>query len=460
MGGFHRSHQAMYLDGLMSEGADLDWGICGVGTLDGDRGLADAFRAQDGLYTLAVKAADGSQRLRVIGSIVEYLFAPDDPDAVVERMTDPAVRIVSLTVTEGGYFRDFATGAFDETAEPIRRDAADPAHPRTVFGMLAEALRRRRERGVPPFTVMSCDNIPGNGDVARAAVVGLARLADPELASWIEASVAFPSSMVDRITPRTTEADRAGVEQETGLVDDCPVVCEPFVQWVLEDRFPAGRPAYERVGVQLVADVEPYELMKLRLLNCTHQAMCYVGTLAGYRFAHEAVADPDIATLLRRYMDEEATPTLPPVPGIDLDDYKRTLLERYANVAIADSLARLCAEASDRIPNWLVPVVRERLDRGARVPLAAAVIASWARYCEGVDESGRPIEIVDARRDELVARAARQHDDAVAFLRDPTLFGDLAERPDFVRDYTSALSALHRLGARAALAEILRPSDR
>ncbi|WP_354567574.1 mannitol dehydrogenase family protein [Glaciihabitans sp. UYNi722] len=261
--------------------------------------------------------------------------------------------------------------------------------------------------------------------------------------------------MVDRITPRTTDDDRAAVERETNLIDSCPVVCEPFEQWVLEDRFPMGRPPFEHAGVQIVADVEPYELMKLRLLNCTHQAMCYFGTLAGYQFVHEAVADPAIAELLRRYMDEEATPTLPPVPGIDLDDYKRTLIERYSNPAICDQLARLCAEASDRISNWLIPVVQERLAQGARVPYSAAVIASWARYCEGIDDAGQPLELIDARRVELNTRANLQHEDPLAFLRDTSMFGDLADNARFVDDFTDVLESLHRLGGRAALAEVL-----
>lgn len=454
VGGFHRSHQAMFLDQLMSQGVALDWGICGVGTLPADRTTAERMTAQDCLYTLLAKHADGTIEPRVVGSIVEYLLAPDDPHAVIERMTDPKVRIVSLTVTEGGYFID-SDGGFDPLNEAVQQDLAHPKEPRTVFGMIATALSLRRERGVPAFTVMSCDNIPNNGNVTRNSVLGVTAPHDPDLAEWIAAEVSFPSSMVDRITPATTDADRATAVATTGLSDECPVVCEPFAQWVLEDDFPLGRPPFEDVGVQLVPDVWPYELMKLRLLNATHQCMAYFGYLAGYHYTHEAAADELIAELLRRYMDEEATPTLPPVPGVDLQDYKRSLLERYRNPQIRDTLARLCAESSDRIPKFLLPVIRQRLTAGARAPLACAVVASWARYDEGVDESGAPIDVVDALRDDLIARAQRQRQQPTAFVENPGLFGQLTQSESFVADYLLALTLLQDRGALATLRELL-----
>jgi mannitol 2-dehydrogenase len=452
-GGFHRSHQAMLVDRLMQQGLASDWAICGVGTRLEDRPLAEAMGEQDCLYTLAERHPDGTRALRVIGSVAEYLFAPDDPAAVIERMTDPAVRVVSLTVTEGGYFLDQVRGGFDAGSPEVVADAAG-GEP-TVFGMIARALRARRQAGHAPFTVMSCDNIPGNGDVARDAVVGVAAQLDPELARWIDIEVAFPNSMVDRITPRTTDDDRRSVNQELGVADECPVVCEPFWQWVLEDRFPLGRPPFERAGVQLVDDVEPYELMKLRLLNVTHQGMCYFGALAGIRFVHEAVAEPTIRELLRRYMDEEATPTLPPVPGIDLDAYKASLLERYGNPYIRDTLARLCAESSDRIPKWLLPVVRIRLEQGVESPLSAAIVASWARYDEGVDDAGRRIDVVDSRRDELMALAEQQAKVPLAFLNARDLFGELREHPQFTEPYTAALELLHEGPALEAIERIL-----
>ncbi len=460
VGGFHRAHQAMYVDRLMNEGRAHDWAICGVGILPGDARMRDALTAQDGLYTLMLKHSDGTREARVIGSIVEYLFAPDDPEAVIERMADPAVRIVSLTVTEGGYNIHPVTGEFDAQDPAIRADLAPGAVPATVFGLVTEALRRRRARQVAPFTVMSCDNIQGNGHVAHRTFTAFARLADPGLATWIDGAVAFPNSMVDRITPVTTEEDRQAVASRFGVEDAWPVVCEPFTQWVLEDRFAAGRPPFEEAGVQVVADVEPYELMKLRLLNAGHQALCYFGYLSGYRYAHEATADAAIAAVLRDYNDIEATPTLRPVPGIDLEAYKLTLVERFANPEVRDTLARLCAESSDRIPKWVLPVVREQLARGGEVTRAAAVVASWARYAEGVDESGEPIEVVDRLKDRLTAAAKAQRERPTAFLENRELFGDLADDTRFVGPYLRALGSLHTKGARATVQELAEGGGR
>ncbi|WP_406319344.1 mannitol dehydrogenase family protein [Streptosporangium sp. NBC_01639] len=460
VGGFHRAHQAMYLDRLMNDGRAHDWAICGVGILPGDSRMRDALTAQDGLYTLVLKHPDGAREASVIGSIVEYLFAPDDPEAVVERMADPAVRIVSLTVTEGGYNIHPVTGEFDAENPAIRADLKPGAAPATVFGLVVEALRRRRARGVAPFTLMSCDNIQRNGDVARRTFTAFARLVDSGLAAWIEDAVAFPDSMVDRITPVTTDQDREALALRSGVEDAWPVVCEPFTQWVLQERFPTGRPPWEEAGVQVVADVEPYELMKLRLLNAGHQALCYFGYLSGYRYAHEAATDPAIAAFLLGYMDIEATPTLRPVPGIDLDDYKRTLIERFANPEVRDTLARLCAEASDRIPKWLLPVVREQLARGGEVTRAAAVVAGWARYAEGVDESGEPIELVDRLKERLTATARTQREHPTAFIENRDLFGDLADDRRFVEPYLRALESLHSAGARATVRELAGPGIR
>lgn len=456
VGGFHRAHQAMYADRLMNADSDArEWGICGVGLLENDSRMRDALTEQDDLYTLMLKSAGGVRRARVIGSIVEYVYVPDDPRAAAERLADPAIRIVSMTVTEGGYNVSRATGEFDTDAPGIREDLANPGEPRTVFGLVIEALRLRRERGVDPFTVMSCDNIPGNGEVARGAFTAFAALRDPELSEWIRQHVAFPSSMVDRITPVTSKDDIDEIRERFGIVDAWPVVAEPWEQWVLEDRFPTGRPAYETVGVQMVDDVIPYELMKLRLLNCTHQAMAYFGHLAGYTYAHEAVADPAIRRLLTLYMDREATPTLPAVPGIDLVAYKASLLERYANPDVRDTLARLAADTTDRIPTWMVPVIAEQLTVGGEVRLCAAIVASWARYAEGIDENGEPIEVVDRLRDRVIAAARRDRTEPGAFLQDRELFVELGDDPRFVDEYVDAVGLIRELGAREALRRIL-----
>jgi len=447
VGGFHRSHQAMYLDRLLSKGEALEWGICGVDVLPADRPKKQPFTDQDGLYTLVLKDPDGSTEPRVIGSIVRYLFAPDEPGEVLDALADPQTKIVSLTITEGGYNFNQVTGEFDADNPAIVADLRPGSVPGTVFGFVAEGLRRRRDAGMPPFTVMSCDNIPGNGDVARAMFAAFVELKDPELGAWLRAEVAFPNSMVDRITPVTTARDIEQLRENYGVRDALPVVCEPFTQWVLQDTFPTGRPPWEQCGVQLVADVTPYELMKLRLLNASHQALAYAGYLAGYRYTHEAAADPAFIEFLLGYMQLEARPTLPEVPGVNLDEYIDTLLQRFANPAIQDTLARLAAWSSDRIPKWLVPVIRANLASGGQVTRSAAVVASWGRYDEGADESGEPIEVVDGLRDELMASAADQLSDPLAFVRNERLFGDIAEQPAFADAYVRALASFHAAGA-------------
>jgi mannitol 2-dehydrogenase len=438
---------AVALDDLLNQGKANNWGICGVGLMEFDRKMKDALQPQDCLYTLTLKHPDGRREARVIGSIVEYLFAPDSPEAVIEKLASASTKIVSLTITEGGYNFDRVTGEFDETNVLVAADLAPGATPKTAFGFITEALRRRRERGIPPFTVLSCDNIQGNGDVAKKMFLAFAALKDADLAAWISDTVAFPNSMVDRITPVTSEADIAEASEKLGLDDAWPVVAEPFFQWVIEDHFTLGRPDFDEVGAQFVEDVEPYELMKLRLLNASHQGLTYFGYLSGYRFAHEAVADPAIAGFLLKYMDNEATPTLRPVPGIDLNAYKHKLIERFSNPEVRDTLARLCAESSDRIPKWLVPVIREQLARGGDVTRSAAIVASWARYAEGVDEDGNEIVIVDPLKDQLVPIAKSQRQNPLAFIENKSLFGDLATDKIFKNAYLEALNSLFENGA-------------
>jgi mannitol 2-dehydrogenase len=416
VGGFQRAHQAVFHDRLLNEGKGFEYGICGVGVMPRDRAMRDALKAQDHLYTLVVKHADGTYEPRVIGSIVDYLFAPDDPEAVIERLAAETTRVASLTVTEGAY---------------------TPGN--VVFRYILDALARRRERGLAPFTVMSCDNLPGNGDRTRQLCIEIG-------GEDLVRDVAFPNSMVDRITPQTTDEDRAEVKERFGIDDAWPVVCEPFIQWVLEDRFTLGRPPYEDVGVQVVPDVEPYELMKLRLLNASHQALCYFAYLDGYRLVHEAAQDPLYRTFLRGYMDAEGTPTLAPVPGVDLDDYKATLIERFSNPQVRDTVARLCAESSDRIPKWLLPVIRRNLETGGEIARSAAIVASWARYAEGTDEQGEPIEVVDQLADRVMTNAQNRR-----FIEDRELFGDLADDRRFRAAYEQALDALHADGARRTL---------
>jgi mannitol 2-dehydrogenase len=437
VGGFHRAHQAMYIDRLLEMGLAHEWGICGVGVMPADRKMADVMAAQDGLYTLLLEKPDGTREARVIGSIVDYRYAPDEPESVIELLAARSTRIISLTITEGGYHID----GLPEI---------------NVFGLVADALARRRDRGIPSPTIVSCDNIEGNGKVARHAFTTYAERRHPGLGDWMNAHTKFPNSMVDRITPATTPDVIAVVKDEFGVDDAWPVVAEPFTTWVLEDEFADGRPPLEKADVLMVDDVMPYELMKLRLLNAAHQSLCYFAYLAGYRLVHDAAADPLFADFLMQYMVSEGTPTLQPVPGIDLPVYKRTLIERFANPGIKDTIVRLCFGSSDRIPKWLLPVVRENLCTGAPVRLSAATVASWARYAEGVDEQGEPIEVQDQLADVLVPLARSQRDNPTAFIENTDVFGDLAQQPRFVDAYVWALESLHRVGARATLESVMR----
>jgi mannitol 2-dehydrogenase len=432
VGGFHRAHQAMYVDRLLEQGLATEWGICGVGVMPVDRRMRDVLRAQDGLYTLVAQHADGSRQARVIGSIVDYRYAPDDPEATIELLAAPSTRIVSMTITEGGYHGD------------------GPA-----FDLIVAALARRRDRGIASPTIVSCDNIEANGEAARRAVMAHAGR-HSGLADWVATRTRFPNSMVDRITPATTPDIVAAVQRDFGVTDQWPVLTEAFSAWVLEDDFSDGRPPLEQAGVLLVDDVSPYESMKLRMLNAGHQCLCYFAHLCGFEFVHDAARDPLFAEFLLRYWDSEAIPTLKPVPGIDLDDYSRTLIERFANPGVRDTVARLCAYSSDRIPKWLLPVIRDNLAGGGPIRLAAATVASWARYAEGVDERGAPIEVVDQLADSLVPIARSQHDRPTAFIENTAVFQDLAQQPRFVQAYRWALESLHLNGARATLEALLR----
>jgi mannitol 2-dehydrogenase len=451
VGAFHRSHQAMYFDRLMNDGKALDWAICGVGLLPADKAIKDALSSQDGLYTLVEKPPSGAWEPRIIGSITEVLFGPDDAELILQRMSAPQTRIVSLTVTEGGYNTSDVTGEFISDNPAVQRDLDPGATPGTWFGFVVEALARRRADGITPFSVVSCDNIQGNGHVAHRAVIAFARLREQDLADWIEHNVPFPNSMVDRITPATTDADRAAVAEHYDITDAAPVLSEDFTQWVMEDRFSAGRPPLEEAGVQIVEHVEPYELMKLRLLNAGHQALGYGAYLTGYRYVHEGAQDPLFASFLLGYMRDEAIPSLAPVPGINLMRYTDQLIERFSNEQVRDTLARINSFTSDRIPKFVAPVANHQLRTGGPIVHCAAIIAIWARYAEGTDEAGEPIDIVDLLKDQVKAAAEESKERPMAFLEQRDLFGDLADDPHFSKTYLRVLDSLRRHGVRSTL---------
>ncbi|MBK1833207.1 mannitol dehydrogenase family protein [Roseibacillus ishigakijimensis] len=437
VGGFHRSHQAVYTDELLARPGNLAWGICGVGLRDGDRKIADVLRRQDFLYTLIVRHPDGKIENRVIGSLVDFMLGCDDPGAVIERMASEETRIVSLTITEGGYNFDSATGEFNFGNRDVIHDLSHPTAPRTVFGYLTEALRRRRAVGLAPFTVQSCDNIQHNGAVTREMVLAFAGRQDPDLAAWMEKEVSFPNAMVDRITPVTTPEDIEYLEDEVGVKDEWPVTCEPFTQWVIEDDFCCGRPDWQEVGTQFVPDVTPYEKMKIRLLNAGHSVLGILGSLHGHHTIDGAVGDPLFEAYLRRFMDSEATPVLDTVAGIDLDAYKDSLLERFSNPNIKDKLSRICLESSAKLPKFLIPTIRENLATGGSIEYATLVLAAWCYYsAKGQDRHGKALEISDGLKNELHEAAARTPQDPVAFLKVEAVFGDLRKNATFTAVYT------------------------
>jgi mannitol 2-dehydrogenase len=456
-GNFHRSHEAMYVDRLMERGLAQDWGICGVGILPEDAAMRDAMRAQDCLFTLVLRHPDGRLEPRVVGSVLTYLFGPDDPEAVYAQLLHPQVRIVSLTVTEGGYLKNPATGEFDDSNASVVHDVAHPEHPQTVFAYIVEGLRRRRAAGLPPFTVLSCDNLQGNGDIARRTVTAFAALVDDELASWIDANVSFPNCMVDRITPGTTEADRESVAQWFDIDDAWPVPAEPFTQWIVEDHFPRGRPAFELVGAQFVEDVRPYELMKLRLLNASHQAIAYFGAPFGYVLVDEALRDDSVRDFLVEYMVKEAAPTLGELPGIDVDAYMATLIERFSNPMMRDTLKRLATDGSNRMATFTLPAIRANLAAGRPVPLGAAMVVAWAHFWELAGMGQLPATEIpdDVLAAEMTEAALKQHSDPTAFIELERLFGTLSTNPEFRKAFLSAREALVALGERGFLDSVL-----
>lgn len=457
LGNFHRAHQALYLDDLFHAQGPGPWGVCGVGLLPQDRTMAEALRPQDLLYTL-VERDEGVETVRVIGAQRGYLHAPSEPEAVLSKMADPATRIVSLTVTEGGYYLDHGSGELEQNHPNLRHDLEKRGEaPVSVYGYLAEALDRRRKAGIAPFTVLSCDNLQSNGEIARRMLTSFARLRDAELGTWIEANVAFPNCMVDRITPATTDLHREQVKTLLGgVVDAWPVVAEPFRQWVIEDSFCNGRPDLAAVGVQMTSDVHPYELMKIHLLNASHQALCHHGVLLGYVTADEAMRDPDLRALLDRYMDT-VRPLIHEPPGVNLKEYQQTLISRFANPSVKDQLARIAFYASSGIPKFVLPIAREQLRRGGPMDVFALVVAGWIRYLGGKDDAGQPITPTDPMKELLQSRVRFGDTDPAPFLGLRQIFGtDLPQSETFVTAVRKALESLYARGARATLKDYLK----
>ena len=444
LGGFHRAHMARFTHGLMEiQPEALAWGIVGAGLLPADRRMYEALAPQDGLYTL-VERSGTVETVTVIGAIAEVIHAGDSSAALLDAIDRPAIRIVSLTVTENGYCLNAATKRLDPGHRLIVGDLADPQHPHSAIGIIAEAYRRRMVAGRAAFTALSCDNIQHNGNVLRQAVLDFAALRDPALGLWIEQNARFPNSMVDRITPVTAPEDIADLAARHGIVDKWPVFSETFTQWVIEDDFAQGRPAWEEVGAQFVADVSPYEFMKLRLLNASHLAVAGLGLLAGHRFIDETMRDTRLRRYMQALMDRETGPTLPPVPGIDLTAYKATLIERFANPTIKDTVERVNTDAP---LNVLVDPIRDRLKRNESVELLALALAAWMRRMRGEDEAGQPIEIRHPLADLLRQKAIEGGADPRPMLGIDRLFGKLGRNARFVGTVEKWLGSLYTAGA-------------
>ncbi|KRB80684.1 mannitol dehydrogenase [Sphingomonas sp. Root710] len=455
VGNFHRAHQGSYLDRLFSQGLSRDWGIVGAGVMPAEQRMRNILIEQDFLSLLVTRSAERDEA-RVIAPMVDYLPIGDHA-SIIGRMTDPAIRIVSLTVTEGGYFLD-GDGRFDCSHPDIQADVAREDRPHTVFGMILAALDRRRAAGLAPFTVMSCDNLPHNGRVVRGTVTGMARLSDPSLADWIDRHVAFPNGMVDRITPATTDRERLIAAEKLGCEDQWPVFSEDFIQWVLEDDFPQGRPELEAAGVTFTKDVTRYEHMKLRVLNASHAMIAYPAALMGIEYAHEAVIHPLIAPMLEKVQRDEVLPALTPVPEMAPDRYFAIVRSRFANPKIADTIARLCHDGANRQPKFIVPAIRTALDEGLPVNGLALASALWCRYCAGTRDDGAAILSEDPRWPQLnrVARAARSEPGVWLDQRD--IYGSVGENPVFREAFARALRRIYGAGVAATLASFAAAS--
>ena len=452
VGNFHRAHQAVYLDDLFALGLDHDWALLGAGVRAGDARMREALAARDNLSTV-IELDPAGPRARVVGAMTGFIEVQENNAALIAAMADPSIRIVSLTVTEGGYYVD-SHGNFNASHADILADAANPAAPATAFGAILAALRMRRDAGVQPFTVMSCDNLPGNGHVTSGTVLGLAKLSDPAFADWVKANVAFPNGMVDRITPATGPHERA-LAASFGLDDPVPVTCEPFRQWVLEDNFPAGRPALEKVGVTFTDQVHAYEAMKIRILNGGHAIIAYPSALMDITLVHEAMADPLVKAFLDKVERTEVVPHVPPVPDTNIGDYLSLIVSRFSNPKIADTTARLCLDGSNRQPKFIVPSLRDNLAAGVMPEGLILLSAFWCRYCAGVTDSGAVIPPNDPDWDALQARAKLAKDSPVEWLKMTSVYGDLAGDAKVVAAFGAALTEIWAKGTKAVLTRYL-----
>jgi len=454
VGNFHRAHQAWYLHRLMQAGDALDWAILGAGVRPYDAAMREKLLAQDCLTTL-IELAPETRSAEVTGAMIDYLPVEQGHGTLVQWMADPRIRIVGLTVTEGGYFLDPASGAFDTAHPDIVHDAANPERPRTAFGAMVAALRLRRAAGHAPFSGLSCDNLRGNGIILRQTVVGLARMIDPALAEWIDTNGAFPNSMVDSIVPATGMAELALV-REMGIDDPAPVTHENFRQWVIEDAFCDGRPDWDRAGATFTDDVHAYEMMKIRILNAGHQILANAGELLSVPTIADCMAHPAISGLFRKVQTEEILPYVDAVPGTTPAQYLALIERRFSNPAILDTTRRVAFDGSSRHTGFVLPILRDALAAGGSVSGLALVEALWARMCEGHREDGSDIEPNDPHWAQLTAAAREARTDPRAWLDQRMIYGGLQEAEPFADAFERWLSTIWRTGTAEALTAYLR----
>ncbi len=441
-GNFYRAHESFYTDQILNLN-NSGWGICGVGIMESDSRMYNVLKSQNSLFTLMIQESNGILKTRIIGSIVKNLFGPENPKTIIEKMADPDVKIISLTITEGGYNIDATTGSFITSAPDIQWDLHHKDHPKTIFGYLTQALKRRMDSGLPGVTILSCDNIQHNGNTCRKMLMSFMKEAEPGLVGWTENYITFPNCMVDRITPATTQLDIDRLKNKFGIEDAWPVVCESFIQWIIEDNFSNGRPPWESAGVKFVKDVSPYEKMKIRLLNAGHSLLGLLGSLLGYSYIDEAVRDPLMEKLLRRFMDNEVTPLLGEIEGIDLREYKENLIRRFANPYLRDSLFRICSESSAKIPKFLIPTIKEQLERDGSIKIGALILAAWCYYLERAGTQRHNYEIKDSMKDILQQRAIESASgDPMAFIKTHAVFGNLVHSNRFVETYIPLIKAM------------------
>ena len=453
LGNFHRAHQSWYLHRLMELGEAHDWAIIGAGVRPYDAAMREKLAAQDYLCTLIELDPKGT-RAEVVGSMIDYVPIEEGNGALIARMAEPDIRIVALTVTEGGYFIDPATKGFDAAHPDIVHDAANPDRPRTAFGAMVAALKLRRDRGIGPFTGQSCDNLQGNGAVLRQTVVSLARLSDPDLADWIDAECTFPNAMVDCIVPATGAAELALV-QEFGIDDAAPVTHENFRQWVIEDNFCAGRPNWDKAGATFSDDVHAYERMKIRILNGGHQVISDAGDVLGVTTIAGCMEHPLISALFDKVERDEIMPNIHAVPEFTPEAYVDLIRARFSNPRIVDTTRRVAFDGSSRHPGFIVPSIRDTLAAGGAVDGLALVSAIWARYCLGTREDGTPIEPNDPFWDDRKAAALKARADASAWLAQRHIYGDLGDDPRFASPFVRWLDMIHAEGTEAAIAAYL-----